>query len=620
MRFRNVAGAVTIAVCGSLVVSAAAVADVPPPDVVGTSCLISNSSDATTASAAVGSAVVFRLKCNWSPYDTSRPHAGWYPALRPFDNNGCASTTVCDDFTPTMLWFQEYTGTPSSSDLTVRHGAATRGVICNVTAFTVVDGPIPADATSGEWSWRCSSWTNWFGANNVTLDNATLLFGSSGSPSQAIGSGVAIGGGADSDLTPGTGTSWSGSLDWVTAAGFDAADPLYDWSVDPAAGCERLSFTGPSGSTVWRKGAPLTFTVSWTEGNAPAMLWLRFPLSGLLSQYADGTTVTFGSGPVNVPAGFVPYATPGVSNVSDPVDGEWTFDGTESITIDQLGPDARASDLLIMCIFNDSEGVEYGFHPWSGSSVSDVPPLRQCSLLGIARPAAAIDGEFTVLFHAAIASGSSDVGPVTVDRWDGADWVNVFEDQTFGGDDPPVPYVMDSLGQGVEELRFRCTDADGVLEGGRITGGPGYVAIVVGDDGFCDVGDVGLNPSSWLPAGGRLLGCVARSLFVPSDESLNRLQASADELTERAPVSFLSETLPLVSGSMSGAASAIEANGAGCLTLMPAGLLDGLGAQSACPSTVDSSGLSTVRTLIGSAFWIGAAWSLFLITRKLVMS
>jgi hypothetical protein len=420
--------------------------------------------------------------------------------------------------------------------------------------WTLYFGPLSGDPVvgtlpAGAFVLVCSSaftYTN----GGVTHTASTLTAGAPSPSSVAVSYCTST----NSTTCNGRNHQLVGTLDGYDGAHLSVADAIaagfpLDWypgggpAVPPPSGCERLSFTGPSGSQLWRKGAPLTFTVSWETGNAPSQLWLRFPLSGLLSQYADGTTLTFGSGPLEVPPRFVPYALPGVSNVSDPTTSEWTFDGTESITIDQLGPDARASDLVIMCIFNDGEGVEFGFHQWDGESLSDVPAARQCSLLGIARPAAANDdGEFVVLFHAGIASGNDDVGPVSVDRWDGDSWESVFVDQTFGADDPPVEYVLDSLGQTPDQLRFRCEDADGYLEGGRITGGPGYVGVVVGGDGWCSVGDVGINPSSWLPAAGRLAGCVAELLVVPSDPG-GWLDERVENFTGRAPFSFVADAV-----------------------------------------------------------------------------
>jgi len=131
---------------------------------------------------------------------------------------------------------------------------------------------------------------------------------------------------------------------------------------------------------------------------------------------------------------------------------------------------------------------------------------------------------------------------------------------------------------------------------------------------------IGLRPSSWVPGLARMGSCVTRVLFVPSDESVDDLADSANLAATRAPISYIAELGPDVYASMDGAPAAVTANRNDCLVLLAGELYEGMDTASACPSALDSSTLTDIRTLLGVVAWLGFAWLLWSMTRRLIAS
>jgi hypothetical protein len=115
-----------------------------------------------------------------------------------------------------------------------------------------------------------------------------------------------------------------------------------------------------------------------------------------------------------------------------------------------------------------------------------------------------------------------------------------------------------------EDVALYCTDADGMVLIAGNAGLPDHDGGVVGGGGpgvdtpqACLSGSgIGLSPSSWLPAAGRMGTCLVRVLFLPSGEGIEGFREALEEDTSLGhwyePLSVVPEAFQLLSQSGEG--------------------------------------------------------------------
>lgn len=185
-------------------------------------------------------------------------------------------------------------------------------------------------------------------------------------------------------------------------------------------------------------------------------------------------------------------------------------------------------------------------------------------------------------------------------------------------------------GVSMAQVWWRCKDLNGWTSAGQYAasfalGGGAFG----GGDGSCwDSGGIGLAPSSWVPGLLHGMGCLAQDLFVPSDETVTAFADDAMSVAEKAPLAYLVETGTAVAGVASSWPYRIEQTRNTCFVFPGMNPADTDASYSACPSDFDDAptrpdgdtAMEWYRRLIGWGFWVGAFWTLWLATRKVLAS
>jgi hypothetical protein len=567
---------------------------------VGSNCIISVDNGATQLSASSGTRN-FQLKCYWSQAALSNV-SGFQAEGKPFSVCSGASCTDISMNGKTLQW-QEYTGTPGTNP-GLRHGSQTGGTQCTVSNFLRTD----AQNTPyyGAWSWTCSSWANWFGTNLVNINNANLIV--SGSATSNTGQAHACG-----TEIPGSATSWAGSCKLVSVASFATTLPDYRWTV--TENCETVAVTVSPTQAIEHEGDTLTFSVTVNPTYPVADVSVRV-------RFSDTWTVVKPTGSI----------------------GSGPF--TNTVTVSP-GPDTARDNIEIRCYDLTTNKYRYVYYGAQADFLAS--DTRACLMVRTVWPAIGKQ-DLAIGQVINLTASFSGVGPATGTQvqiqyatWDssGSNGPPAFSGMTYttaktltlGDDGVAVPltaaYTTNAL-----QFVIRCQDAQGYYYGSAFSASNFLSGLPQnGDDeqSCYAMSGIGLNPSSWVPGLTRMGSCVLKWLFIPTSSQTQALYDTASTLTTKAPISYVTTAVSIVTGVLTGAGDSITANNGGCLSLysvLPsytyhgAHTVPGSVSGGACSSAfTGSSGtqLSTTRTILGYLFWAGALWSLFLATRKVVM-
>lgn len=614
---------VTIALALTLPVQrVAAVPPTAPANTAGSSCNIATSTDLTAISTSTNTATLWRLTCNWSPVNLSNSGAARHEQ-RPF-TGGCGgvSPVACgptDGASVTGTYeigMVNYSGTPSSSDITLRHGAITSGVRCTPTTggWSMTLDPSGTHAT---WQWRCSNYTSLtgFGNSNVMIEDMILVAGPLGAAVNPMGG--AVGGGVCGILPASlTGyTTWRGSCNRVTWANINTADTQYTWQ--PPSPCEALRMYIPNPGRVIAPGGALSFEFlsGWAglEATNEAVLSYRWAPDDAWKPLHDFTPV-FGTDP----------------------GPEWTMPNYS-------GRSQTGVNFEVRCVDDTTTLYLRG-----DNSVGDADPQvsRACASLTIGWPEEGIYGggdSIGLSFVLTDSAGADEIDELVVSAGrfgsEQTDTIDTVTDvDTIGFSDFDGTPTALPIGPGAyvttfsftnewntdDGLALRCHDGTGYRNFTfTAPSGVGKAPLPEGyDDRFdeCLEGvNFGWRPSSWVPAFFRTTGCVAQVLFVPIDSDIAVLTDGASEAGEKAPISYVVAVGGELQGMLSGAPAAVDAGRNGCLTVL--GQMDEIGLDdptTACPSMLDGSTMTTARSIMGAGAWVLIALGFFGATKRMI--
>jgi len=181
-----------------------------------------------------------------------------------------------------------------------------------------------------------------------------------------------------------------------------------------------------------------------------------------------------------------------------------------------------------------------------------------------------------------------------------------------------------------QEVEIKCRDAVGEFQGqwfstyeGSFTDIDANADLIRPKESDCySATGLGWAPTSWVPGLVKLGGCVARSLFIPAPSSVTRLYDVGNEITEKAPISFVADSYALVAESMDGAPEAVAAHEDDCFDFLggsPVFQGDEIFAPATgCGDDLASTELSDARELMGIGFWVGFGLCLLFATRKVI--
>lgn len=416
-------------------------------------------------------------------------------------------------------------------------------------------------------------------------------------------------------------------ISWVSAASFDAAEPAYRWSdvyepTVPFCGAE-VTFVDPTinetvrqGDTVeveWEATAGVTAQIDlqWMPIDSPGEAWEGSPLLRWYEIRPATSIATSGSKTLTVPN---------------------LYDFTSGVLLGRVN--LRCFDLR-----TDTWRYKNAEDPSTVISLAEQYPCSQTRVeWPYRRNLSAGDTQRWWISHRIIGYTGTDPDVlIEYATWDDGTltgppayssltWETVadlspgeggFYDLEAGYDGTSAQYLL------------RCVDETGTYYNGKWapgmklgedpteSGEPRSEASCLRQSG------IGLSPSSWVPGLVGMGTCTLRVLFIPSGAALSDLEASGDALADRAPVSFLAESADMLYGALDGSAAAVEANEDDCVQLLGSNLLDDVAPAysypvEACPTAIAGGTVTTTRSVVGVAFWFGAAWMLWGMTRRLL--
>lgn len=497
-------------------------------------------------------------------------------------------------------------------------------------------------ATSG---WRASVWvvnataqgfidlSVWITAGaSITLDRATwapcFQYRDDRSTAVPIGSQQLLGcmntAGGSNPYTPSTDAANKGV---AFSAIQGTAMPADRWQAQyvPAGGaCDFLTVTGPPGSTPIMPGGSYKLTASWTANSRPTMI--AYAYNGVNKNNPGFYPFALGS---SIPTNAMPPFDFPVLPAADVLSEDYTVFGGAASSGGSIAQ--HLSDVIIACEVADPVSMvrhwqqrTYGASGWTASA--DVPSYRACSTATIQwGPNVNADGSMTVQIFQSLAASRTDAydvqmqmrylatagptawsSPQTAHIGIGADGVPLVASLTF----------MPGTGWGKDFYKFdvECIDAAGEYHQGFLGTPNAAGAQIIPQSStsqtcFDRIDPPSLiDPSSWVPAMGELFQCLLSYLFVPSPDTLSALYRTANVATTKAPISFFAQTIGVVRPLLHDVPEIIGAHRNECFDVLPGGLIDGVGAQSACPAQLDSAGSSSARTVLVIIFWAFVSW------------
>lgn len=585
-----------------------------PTGVVGNSCVIALSNDALNYTTTLSSSVTFRLKCAWSGAGGGTPTTDYTSEFKPFYSD-----------TPTQIGMYNATGGAGTSPV-VRHGTGTRSRICNVTAFTRVDGgAVPG---RGEWSWRCSSITG-SGGGNLVVDELVLAW-STGGAMLSFGGGVRICGlGRDTYTWGSPVVTDAYSCERTTAALFDTTEPAYDWAYLAATACSTIDVDGNGAEwdTLVTSSNPLNLDISWDAEDPPVALFFYHPGIERLAGKNILDDLEYGDDYVM----FEGFDKPNLHPPGDADPTEFSY----AAVIKQLAkigggstPTADpfiASQVLIGCAWSTPLGVTVEVRAF-GDDFGDTPYRRECMDLKVAWSGTLSSGSvkgwisisplepgFPIELSWRLAPAGEE--PTDWSSWVEYDLVN----------DALNEIVIGPVGGAIGDVELRCQDSEGIMDdafGSDGTWGSIPLPDTIGEDqgdGNCiSRSGIGLSPSSWLPAGARIGVCLTKWAVIPSASQWAIIRASGESISDHVPFSYVIDVGGLLKDTFAGAPDAVTAHQSDCLNLIEDESEIGMGDVGICPSTVSSSGIVTLRSILVVVFWFGFGWGVWHQTRQVL--
>ena len=404
--------------------------------------------------------------------------------------------------------------------------------------------------------------------------------------------------------------------------------------------CTGLAVTGTSGSVLHYAGDVLPFSAAWTNTTTLYELGWRFAQAGSNVYYGVGASRIKLSPSYFYQVAFQPIGTGKSWNLVWPT-------GLDGESLLSAGLEFKCTSISagVLSYYYFAYGGGTGFTTasvaanscasasvkWPTSGFVSAAAIRSFSLSIPATGAGTIDKiEYSGIDPAASVvpsfaslvwttatvirdtSGATVSLPATTANLP-AGFSGVFTAvQTFAGD--------------LSSMVIRCTSNTGKITYNYQWFNAG-VHTLTGDVTCLDSVTLTFSPMTWVPALVDSSVCVLDYVFVPSDASVETLKAAATEITTKSPISYMAQGGTFLYTAMTSAPSQVTAHRNDDFVLSNAMNITLPKTHAVTPAVngnfsviSGSSNFSTMRTVTGVLFWIGAVWALWSMTKRLVSS
>lgn len=457
----------------------------------------------------------------------------------------------------------------------------------------------------GSWTWVATAPGYFELSVAVTrVSGTTQTHSTVGTPYFNLGdsSGECSGAGSDYGTSNMAGTAYGS---WVADTAFDETPIPYRWGPEyvPNA-CAQYSVSVPDTSrTVVEAGESVGFLIEFDGGADPVELAV---------QWRTGETY-------QVVLAFDYLRASGANEV------------TRNVTVTP-GSAVTLADVMVRCT-RESEGSSYRpltDEGWEGTE-GVVRPCMRARVIWPENRIYDVDEEMRwVISLTGLPTSDDEIISVeyfmfdfpdeSPPKYSEASWVSYGPMENRALPFEQVMLLEADYESTPQQVVLRCQDSSGYTYARQWSQGWGLKGAGTwpAEEDCYDSAGLGLNPKSWVPGLLKGMGCLGKSLIVPSSGDLDELRESAEAAAEKAPVSYLTEVGTELIDVFAGTPSGVLAHEDDCLVLMNDE--PNMGDVNVCPSTMGGGSIGPWRSAIGVLFWFGAGWVLFAQTRRLLTS
>jgi len=409
--------------------------------------------------------------------------------------------------------------------------------------------------------------------------------------------------------------------------------------------CTGLSVTGTAGSVLHYAGDVLPFSAAWTNTTTLYELSWRFAQAGSQVYYGVGASRIKLSPSYFYQVVFQPIGTA----------KSWNFVWPTGLD----GESLLSAGLEFRCTSQSSGVLAYYYWPYGGGTGFTTASVasNSCAIASVKWPTS---GVVTAGAIRPFSLSIPAVGAGTIDKieYAGVDpsasvvptfaslvWTTATVIRDTSGATVSLPATTANLPAGfsgvftavqtfagdLSSVVIRCTSNTGKITYDHQWFNSG-VHTLTGDVTCLDSVTLTFSPASWVPALVDSSVCVMEYVFVPSTSAVDTLKAAATDITTKAPISYMAQGGTFLYTAMTSAPAQVAAHRNDDFVLSDAMNISvprsGHATVSAVTPAVNgnfstlagSSNFTTMRTVTGVLFWLGAVWALWSMTKRLVSS